>query len=455
MEGDLEIMSFISNVTTKIRSFFELLFKPYQIGFVQPHSYLSDEQTYDLKKVLESENGEYIITTYEGQMLQAIGQGYGMSFAAARMAFYASLKAMGISDGDEVILPGFTCSVMPNAILKTGAKPVFSDIDENTFGSCADSIKKCITPQTKAVVAQHSFGIPCNIEEIASMCREKGVMLIEDCAIAFDSTVNGIKVGNWGDVAIFSTDHSKPMNTIIGGFLYIREKSFYDKIRPIYETMPELDTFHQKRLYERFLFERKHFIPNKYPRSLLISHMHYLVKKYGSNRSEFTFLENDYTKPQKFPSTDSSPYPYPAKMPKFLAKLGLMELDRWEHEKKRRKSILKFYIEEMKRIGLGKYIPDIYSDPNIDIVPLRFVFTHPQAHRIKIQMARYIDINWTWFCQPIICCPNGPEDLGYVSGTCIAGERTGDLIVNWPCALPVGWDAKVQGIFIKVMSGVK
>ncbi|WP_319508435.1 DegT/DnrJ/EryC1/StrS family aminotransferase [uncultured Methanolobus sp.] len=447
----------VSNYAGKLHTFSKLLVSPYKIGFVQPHSYLSDDQTKEIKSILESGSQKNLISIYENKMARSIGSGYGLSFAAGRMAFYVFLRSMGIGPGDEVILPGFTCSVMPNAILKVGAKPVFSDIDVNTFGSSADSIRENITPRTKAVVAQHSFGIPCKIEEIADLCSEHGLLLIEDSAISFGSTLKGTKVGNWGDAAIFSTDHSKPMNTIIGGFLYTRDYSVYLKARSIYDQMPELDNPHQKKIYEQFLFERVHYVPDKYPRAVLIGYMHDIAKRSGISHadSQSAFLENDYTKPDVSTITNVPSYPYPARMPGFLAKIGLLELKRWKYEKVRRKKILRFYIEKMGQMGLGKYVPKVYSNSAFDIIPLRFAFDHPDAHLIKMEMSKYIDVSWTWFCQPVICCPKGPEDLGYVSGSCQVGEKACDSIVNWPCSIPEGWETKIEEIFVKIMTGFK
>ena len=114
-----------------------------------------------------------------------------MAFASARMGFFAIMKVLGINHDDEVILLGSTCSVMVNAVLKIGAKPVFSDIDPNTFGSSLDSIEQCVSTKTKLIVAQHSFGIPCDIEPIIRFARQKNIVVVEDCALSLGSKING------------------------------------------------------------------------------------------------------------------------------------------------------------------------------------------------------------------------------------------------------------------------
>lgn len=436
-----------SDYLKKVSELFRTVALPYQIGFVQGHYYLSSDQVYQTKQVLYSDNGEEIIREYEQRMTLLIGSGYGISFAAGRMAFYSLLKALKIGFGDEVILPGFTCSVMPNAVWRVGATPVFADIDSDTFGSDAESIEKKITSRTKLVVAQHSFGIPCNVPAIVEIGKQYGIFVMEDCAITLDSAIEGIKVGNWGDAAIFSTDHSKPLNTLIGGLLYAKDKALYEKIRNYSDKLPHLNNAHQQRLFKQFLFERENYIPEHYPRSIIMNSAKALIRKLKRGQKPFVFLEADYTKQ----SSSGSDYPYPAKMPAFLAQIGLYELERWNNEKRRRNTLLKDYIKIASRSGLDEHLPKAYSNPKLEIVPLRFVFEHPNVGRLKRKMERYVDVGWTWFRTPIICCPDGPESLGYSPGSCKRGETAGKNIINWPCVLPEEWHDKVLRIFEKVI----
>lgn len=149
------LASKILDKTKKIPELLKLLTLPYQIGFVQGHSHLTEQQVLQIKQVLNSNNSDHIVRQYEQRMAALIGSGYGISYAAGRMAFFTILKILNIGLGDKVILPGFTCSVMPNAVWRTGATPVFADIDLETFGSDARGIEKRITSRTKLVVAQH------------------------------------------------------------------------------------------------------------------------------------------------------------------------------------------------------------------------------------------------------------------------------------------------------------
>ena len=122
---------------------------------------------------------------------------------------------------------------MVNSIIIVGAKPVYSDIDLNTFGSCPESIKSKISSKTKMIIAQHTLGIPCKIEKILEISKKKNIFLLEDCALSLGSKSSNIVLGNFGDAAIFSTDHSKPLNTLIGGMVYTKNIDLHKKINTI------------------------------------------------------------------------------------------------------------------------------------------------------------------------------------------------------------------------------
>lgn len=135
------------------------------------------------------------------------------------MSLYVILEALGIGSKDEIILPAFTCVVVPNAMIYHGIKPVYVDIEPDTYNIDVSKIKEKITPQTKAIYAQHTFGIPCNMDCIARIAKDHGLIVIEDCAHALGASLNGRKVGSLGHVAYFSTDHSKVISTSTGGMI--------------------------------------------------------------------------------------------------------------------------------------------------------------------------------------------------------------------------------------------
>lgn len=415
---------------------------PYQFGFVQGHAHLDQVKLQSIKQVLKVDDAvdnRRLLTTYETMFASLVGAGVGVTFASGRMAFYVLMKVLGIGDGDEVILPAFTCAVMPNAVLRTGARPVYADIDRNTFGSDAHAIEKVITKRTRLIVAQHSFGIPCNIHEIMEVARRSGIPVVEDCAITLDSALNGTKVGNWGDAAIFSTDHSKPLNTLIGGFLYTKNHELYHKVREYSVELPGISLDHQHRLYAQLLLERSSYTPDHYPRAQLL---YRLRTKLGKIRGNYlpVFLENDYS----VPKIGSVTYHYPATLPAFLAQLGVFELERWHEVKSRRKNLLARLIQIFEQSTYASALPSVYRDPNRDIVPLRFAFACPEKDKLLPLLASIIDVNGIWFQQPVICAVDGLESIWYSSGSCPESEKLCSTIINVPCTLDDRWSQLLE-----------
>lgn len=414
---------------------------PYQFGFVECHSYLGEGQLEQIRCLLESRDDEEkqcILLQYEKTFAKLIGDGSATSFASGRMAFYALMQALNIGEGDEVILTAFTCSVMPNAVMKRGARPVYADMCRDTFGSSASAIQKCITARTKLIVAQHSFGIPCEMEPIIRLAKERGIYVVEDCAITLDSSLNGIKVGNWGDASIFSTDHSKPLNTIIGGMLYTRNPEIHERVAHLARTSPALSYHHQQNLYRQMLFEREHYIPNRYPRAKLHGYVQ-KMKARMSGPNPPVFLEDNYARP----AVHNESYPYPAAMPAFLAMLGLFELERWVRQKARRKEMLSSFIEKFRQSSYCAHLPAVYNDPSRDIVPLRFVFYYADSGALLQRLRKCIDVSWIWFRQPVTCAVEGMASLQYVSNSCPISEEICSGIINLPCNVVEGWEREL------------
>lgn len=419
----------------------------YQVGFVQGHYYLNSNQISKIKQVLNSNDCKDIVSKYEKRMASLIGPGYGISFATGRMAFYYLLKSLNVGPGDEVLLPAFTCSVMSNAVLRVGATPVFTNIDPETLGSSPSAIKEKINSNTKVIVAQHSFGIPCKIKEIMRIASPEGVFVVEDSSLTLSSTVEGIATGNFGHAAFFSTDHSKPLNTLVGGFLYTTNIELYDNLKSKISVIPDLDKPHQRRLLKQLLFEQKWYYPSRYPKSRLINMFYSLKRKLKKKHNVPTFFDDDFVNPEESQHT----YPYPARLPSFLAQLGLFELERWEKEKCRRKDMLQKYLKIAGNSPISALIPEIYSDSTIDIVPLRFVYRHPKHNQHRKVMSKRVDTDWTWFRSPIIGCLKNPKDLGYHSGSCVLSEQICYDIINWPCVVPLAWNEKLLKFFNSVV----
>ncbi len=147
-----------------------------------------------------------------------------------RVALFALLKSMDLKPGDEVILPAFTCVVVPNAILYAGARPVYVDIDRVSLNTNLERIKAARTDSTRVVICQNTFGLSSEVDEIASWAREEGIYSIEDCTHGFGGMFKGRPNGSYCDAAFYSTQWNKPFSTGIGGFSLVKSESLNERI---------------------------------------------------------------------------------------------------------------------------------------------------------------------------------------------------------------------------------
>lgn len=138
-------------------------------------------------------------------------------FAKGRVALYAILRAMGIGPGEEVLVPGYTCVVVPAAVCYVGARPVYYDIDPTSYCGDAADAEARITSATRAVVLQHTYGMPGEDAELVKLCRQRGIHVIEDCAHGMGGLVDGRALGTLGDAAFASFQWTKPVSVGLGG----------------------------------------------------------------------------------------------------------------------------------------------------------------------------------------------------------------------------------------------
>lgn len=176
-----------------------------------------------------------------------------------RVALYAILKAMGIGEGDEVIIPAFTCVVVPNAILYLGAKPIYVDITAETYNINVELIEDAITAKTKIIICQNTFGLSSDIEQIISIAKKYNLFTIEDCTHGFGGFYNGKPNGSYCDAAFYSTQWNKPFSTGIGGFSVINNPNLIDKINNLESKKLKTTLFDNVTLAALILF-RKYFI---------------------------------------------------------------------------------------------------------------------------------------------------------------------------------------------------
>lgn len=161
-----------------------------------------------------------------------------------RSAFQLALEALRLERGKEIIFPVFTFPVIPAIAKMLGYRPVFCDVDPDTFNSGPEHIQPRITDKTGAVVATHLFGQPCPIQEVAELARKRNIRVLEDCAHACGVRVDNRQVGTFGDIGVFSFAEGKNMPCFGGGAIATADEGIARRAEEILTKapMPAKDT---------------------------------------------------------------------------------------------------------------------------------------------------------------------------------------------------------------------
>lgn len=174
--------------------------------------------------------GEYI-RRFEELFAMYCGVPHGVACSSCTTGLHMAMVALGIGPGDEVIIPDFTLIVSANTVIQAGARPVLVDADPQTWCIDPARIEERITPRTKAIMAVHMYGHPCDMPAIAEIARKRNLLVIEDGAEAHGAEIAGRKVGSFGDVACFSFYGNKILTTGEGGMVLCSDEELAKKLR--------------------------------------------------------------------------------------------------------------------------------------------------------------------------------------------------------------------------------
>jgi len=167
---------------------------------------------------------------FEKEFAAFAGCEYAVAVANGSVALELALYALGIGEGDEVVVTSRTFVASASSVVLRGAKPVFADVDPNSQNITAETIRAVLTPRTKAIIAVHLAGWPCEMDEIVALARERGLWVIEDCAQAHGATYKGRPVGCLGHVAAWSFCQDKIITTGgEGGMLTTNDYALWEK----------------------------------------------------------------------------------------------------------------------------------------------------------------------------------------------------------------------------------
>ena len=189
----------------------------------------------DIQAVVDVLKSDFLTTgpkiaEFEQTVADYVGAKYAVAISNGTSALHAACFAAGIGPGDEVITTPLTFAASANCVLYCGGTPVFADVDPKTYNIDPDDIRRKITDRTKAIIAVHLAGQPCDMDAIHSIAREHGLIVIEDGAHALGSVYKGKKVGSLSDMTTFSFHPVKPITTGEGGMIVTDNEDFYKKM---------------------------------------------------------------------------------------------------------------------------------------------------------------------------------------------------------------------------------
>ncbi len=353
------------------------------------------------------------IQKYESVISQKIKSKYIYTFASGRMGFYTILKAIDIQKDDEVIIPSFTCIVVPNAILYTGAKPLYCDIKDDDFNIDVSKIEQCITQKTKIIYAQHTFGQMCDIKAIKEIAKKHNLIVIEDVALALGAKLENEFAGTIGDFGYFSTDRSKVINTGLGGIVSINNETYLKKFDEIYSDIPYLSDSMTKKIAKTFVLNVITLNP----------YFYWLGKFLNAVLSKLKlmtyFLDEPFTQKK-----DIIKYPYPAKLSSIFAEIGISQIGLLDSNIENRRKIAKHY-NDILGIYTDEYIK------NSKNIFLRYSFLVKNRDYWEKRFSSKIDLS-IWFKTIASGRIDNFKEINYKVGSNKVSEYVCEHIFNLP-----------------------
>lgn len=377
--------------------------------FVNPLSFLGNLQTNKL----------------ESSLARMLGKGFNVvALDAGRSAFFVILQALGIGKEHTVCIQALTCVAVPNAIMWAGASVSYVDID-NSFNMDPNDLASKITAKTKAVVIQHTFGIPANVAAIAQVVKRaeekfgKKIFIIEDCAHALGATIGIRKVGTFGDASFFSFGRDKVISSVFGGAVATRNPAIFTAIVKQTSKLSLPSIFWQiRQLLHPILFHLT-VLPFYFlgvGKVTLGKLALFLLQKIGILSLPVSPEEKQGKRPQSLAK----------RMPNALAVLAIGQLGKLEKFNSNRKHLAKFYQKNL--VGTHfKFLQKVGSGT----IWLRFpVLTDKPKKLLNYARKSHILLG-NWYDSPVTPAPS-LATVGYRWGSCKKAESVARRIINLP-----------------------
>ena len=379
------------------------------------------------------EDKENSVNKFEEMVSEYHGGINTVAMDSARSAFYLLLKAYEIGPGDEVILPSFSCLVIANPVIWVGAKPVYVDIDKETFNLSLDDLKKKLTNKTKIILVQHTFGLPVELEKVREIVGND-VKIVEDIAHSLGGKYKGQKIGTIGDASVATFGIEKVISCVRGGMALVKDDKIAEKIRNELESAPHFSLLRIKiALLNPILW-------------WLITPVYYVGVGKATIGRAFSFVAHKLgimgIMIEKCEYDTQKPSWLPARMPSALTRLGMSQFKKLDRFNNHRREIAKIYEEKF-----GAYKVDQNTKHNY----LRYPLLVEPENRLKIyrNASKYHIVLGNWYKNILYAPDSSLAKLGYKKGDTPNAEWVSERIINLPTAINVN-----EGDAIRILKAI-
>jgi len=359
--------------------------------------------------------------TLSEQIRDFFGGGRCFLFAKGRVGLYAGLRAMALPRGAKVLLPGYTCMVVPLAIQAAGLAPVYVDVDPRTYNLDPGLLESGEYDDVGAVLVQHTYGIPCEMGAIESWCEKRRVPIIEDCCHAFGSTYGGRLCGTLGVFAFMSGQWNKPFSTGLGGMLLLNDAPLAERVEELVRReAAEPGVFRNLLLSAQIV---AHALLVRPRTSAWATRVYRLLTRWGIVAGSSSNEELAGRVPRKFF----------ALMAPCQVRKGLREMARARRNIDHRRELTAWYRRKLRENGLAAGEPPGREDLPLVRYPLRVA---NKGELLRLSARAGVELG-SWFESPLHPAGTRLDDFGYRLGSCPHGEAAAAQVVNLPTHLRV------------------
>jgi dTDP-4-amino-4,6-dideoxygalactose transaminase len=353
------------------------------------------------------------LAEYEREFAACIGVRNAVSFAHGRVGLYGLLGALDIGSGSEVLVPLPTHVVVANAVRYTGATPVFVDCRADTWNMDLDVARTLVSERTRALVLQHTFGNPADIEGALALGRRHGFDVIEDCVHALGARHRGRPVGSFGRGAFFSTEETKTISSTMGGMAVTDDDAIAASLRRLQARCAPPT----RRLAAKYILKLIGYQVLTQPR--LHRYIRPLYEALGSRNP----LPGATTPEER---SGGRPSDYEQRLSNAQAALALRQLRRLDANIAHRGRIAAVYARELATVDGAPPLTHDGDEPSLVRFPLRV-----PDREAAVRAIRPYAVPGLWFTS-VLEEADTPADGGYRAGACPVAEAAAQHLVNLP-----------------------